>query len=166
MIRRNSIVKFWLIFAVVLAVALAAIYLAYRWHRIFPTDEVSEIYTRYAETEGINAAYVKDYRVNDTVLVNVTMLEVSDSAVWEQVCEDLHLLTTEQIPEELRERFLSKNVFGFYIEQDTVMEEGNPRYLKTVYVYTRHDRTVCVFHSVNDVQYDAIMGKKIDEISN
>lgn len=164
MILRKNIVKFWLVFAVVLAVALAAITMANRWHRIFPSDEVSEFYTRYADIEGIDAAFVKGYRVNDTTFVDVTMLEVSDSTVWEQVCEDLHLLTTAQIPEEFRHLYFTKNNFESYIEQDTVVENGKPCHVQTVFIYTRYDRTICIFHSVTDAEYDAIMEKKMDEI--
>ncbi len=164
MILRKSIVRFWLIFAVVLAVAMAAITVAFRWHQLFPTDEVSEYYTRYAERKGITASYVKDYRINDTLRLDVTVLEVSDSVVWEQVCEELHLLTTAQLPEEYRDLYFSPNGFESYVLYDTVTVNGEPCPLQTVFIYTRYNRTVCIFHSVTEVQYDAIMDKEIDEI--
>ena len=83
---RKNIVRFWILFLLVLALALGAITVAHHWHRIFPTGEVSEYYTRYAGREGMDVSYVKDYRVNDTIQLNVTLLEIHDSLLWEQVC--------------------------------------------------------------------------------
>lgn len=165
MILRKNIIKFWGFFAVVLVVALATITLIYRWHRFFPSDEVSELYSRYANREGIEASYVKDYRVNDTVCLNVTLIDVKDTSLWEGVCEDLHLLTLARIPEELREEYLADtNCFESHVEKDTVIENGVPQCLRTVYIYSRFYKTVCVFHSVNDDEYTAIMYKSIDDL--
>jgi hypothetical protein len=47
----------------------------------------SEVYKRYCEVEGIRASYVKDYPVNDTLTVAVTLLEATDSAGWERLME-------------------------------------------------------------------------------
>ena len=155
---RKNIVRFWGLFCLLLAVALGIITLAHHWHRIFPSDEVSEYYTRYAGREGMDVSYVKDYRVNDTILLDVTLLEVHDSLVWEQTCEELHLLTTAQIPAEFRHLYFTPNNFESYIVKDTV------EHRQTVFIYTRYTRTICIFHNVTDEQYDAIMAKNINEI--
>ena len=82
MIIPKNILKFWGVFFIILAVALGVITLIYRWHRIFPTHEVSEIYSRYAKEEGIDAAFVKDYLVNDSITVDVTVLEATTDSAW------------------------------------------------------------------------------------
>ena len=56
-----------------------------RWSRTVPLEECSEVYRRYCDMEGIRASYVKDYRVNDTLTVGVTLLEAEDSAVWNEL---------------------------------------------------------------------------------
>lgn len=99
MIIPKNILKFWGVFFIILAVALGVITLIYRWHRIFPTHEVSEIYSRYAKEEGIDAAFVKDYRVNDSVTVDVTVLEAKDSARWQQMLDDFNIY--QMTPKEL-----------------------------------------------------------------
>ncbi len=53
--------------------------------RTVPLEECSEVYRRYCDMEGIRASYVKDYRVNDTLTVGVTLLEAEDSAVWNEL---------------------------------------------------------------------------------
>ena len=165
MILRKSIIRFWSIFVVVLALALAAITVAYRWHRIFPSDEVSEIYTRYADDKDINVSYVKSYCVNDTTRVNVTLVETADSAAWDRICDDLSLTPLSKIPEEFRELYFSSKTFESIMVKDTVSEGGVDRHLRTLYIYSRYYKTVCVFHSVDDAQYDAIMDKELDGFS-
>lgn len=91
MIIPKNILKFWGVFFIILAVALGVITLIYRWHRIFPTHEVSEIYSRYAKEEGIDAAFVKDYRVNDSVTVDVTLLEATTDSAWVNLMNDFDL---------------------------------------------------------------------------
>lgn len=55
---------------------------------IFRNGDVSELYLRYADTEGINATFIKDFHVNDTVYVDVTLLQATDSAGWEMLISD------------------------------------------------------------------------------
>ena len=166
MIRSRHIRRFWLWVGIGLLIELAVLTLWKRPYWFFHSDEVSEYYTRYAGAEGINAAFVKDYRVNDTLLLDVTVLEVTDSAVWEQTCEELHLLTTADIPEEFQYRYLTPNSFESYIVHDTVVENGEPQHRQTVFICSRYNRTICIFHSVTDEQYDIIMDKSLDDITN
>ena len=54
MIFQKNILKFWGLFFLVLIVALGAITVAQRWHRIFPSQNVSDIYKRYENRDGID----------------------------------------------------------------------------------------------------------------
>ena len=154
--------KRWLItLLLVAAVATAAGVVV--WRHVLPMLQVSDIYRRYEHVDGIAASYIHNYPVNDTLTLDVTLLEVSDSAVWEQVCEELDLLTMADIPEEYRERFFTPNGFMLHTEQDTVRKYGEHR--RTVFICSYYNRSVCIFHSVTDEQYDAIMEKSLDEIT-
>ena len=168
MILPRNIRRFWLWVGIGLLIELAAFTLWKRWYWFFPTHAVSEYYTRYAGAEGINAAFVKDYRVNDTLFLDVTVLEFTDSAVWEQTCAELGLVTTEyimtQIPEEYRDMYFEPGGFESRIEQNTIVENGQPRRVQTVYIYYRFEKIICIFDSVTDEQYDAIMDNEIDKI--
>lgn len=159
--------KRWLITLLLVAAVLAAAATVV-WRHILPVRQVSDIYRRYEHVDGIAASYIHNYPVNDTLALDVTLLEVSDSAVWEQVCEELSLLTTEyimtQIPEEYRDMYFEPGGFESRIEQDTIVENGKPRRVQTVFIYYRFEKTVCIFNSVTDGQYNAIMNKEIDKI--
>lgn len=154
MIIPKNILKFWGVFFIILAVALGVITLIYRWHRIFPTHEVSEIYSRYAKEEGIDAAFVKDYRVNDSVTVDVTVLEATTDSAWAVLKREYN------IPEPTT-------------EEKTNMEKGSPciafcglhkkderaKYTNenTLVVAIYNDRTIYVFYSKTKEQKDNLM---------
>lgn len=164
MIRSQNIRRFWLWISIGLLIELAVLTLWKRPYWFFPSDKVSEYYTRYAGTGGINAAFVKDYRINDTLLLDVTVLEVTDSAVWEQTCAELGLMTNAEIPEKDRDFFLEPGGFESFVLHDTINVCGKPTPLRTVFVIQRFERTICIFHRVSEAQYDAIMRKNIDEL--
>ena len=68
---------------VVVGVALAVKFL----FCAVPYWQSSEVYKKYKDVEGIRASYVKDFRVNDTLTIAVTLLEATESAGWERLME-------------------------------------------------------------------------------
>ena len=48
----------------------------------------SKIYWQYRGQEGIEASYVCDYPVDDTTLVDVTLLLATTDSAWESLCQD------------------------------------------------------------------------------
>ena len=69
----------------VAGLALAVI----RCPRTVPERECSEVYKRYHKVEGVRATYIKNYPLNDTLTIGVTLLEATDSAGWEWLMEEL-----------------------------------------------------------------------------
>nr|MCR4812517.1 hypothetical protein [Bacteroidales bacterium] len=82
MTRPFNIKHFWLIVGVVAFLEVLIICLSLQWKYLFPTREVSELYARYAGVDGIEASFIKDYRVNDSVFVDVTVLEATTDSAW------------------------------------------------------------------------------------
>ena len=58
-----------------LAVGVALVVV--RCPRTVPWEQCSEVYKKYSQMDGINAAYIKDYRINDTLTIGVTLLEAT-----------------------------------------------------------------------------------------
>ena len=76
------------------ALCLVAVLVALGWKyypRALPLEECSEVYKRYKDVEGVRATYVKDYRVNDTLTVGVTLLEATTDSGWAVLQEDFGL---------------------------------------------------------------------------
>lgn len=133
--------------------------------QVVPFDQCSDVYKRYAKMDGVDATFIKDYKVDDSVVVSATLLETEDTCMWEKLCEDMHIPSITKIPEEFKDLFLSKNTFGYIVEKDSSLIAEKDMCLKNLYVYSRMDMTICIFHSLTEEQYDAIIDKEIDDIS-
>ena len=84
----NKSARWWLVFLVATALSVGAVALSRWWPRLFPDGAVSELYQRYAGTEGIEASFIRGYRLSDSVRVDVTLLQATDSAAWAQLLVD------------------------------------------------------------------------------
>ena len=78
--KRTGLITLAACFAV-LVMAVVVI----RYPRTVPLDECSDVYKRYKDVEGVRATYIKDFRVNDTLTIGVTLLEATDSEGWERL---------------------------------------------------------------------------------
>ena len=81
--------RFWLIVAAIVAAEVLA---AVVWRcYLYPEREVSDLYLRYAEDPGVEASYVKGFRINDTLAIDATLLHATDSASWERLRDELQI---------------------------------------------------------------------------
>lgn len=156
--------KSWPITVLVCLLILGGGGLILGWPRTVPFSQCSDVYKRYAKMDGVDATFIKDYKVNDTVVVSATLLETSDTCMWEKMCEDMHIPSITKIPEEFKDMFFSEKTFGYIVEKDSSFVDRKDTYLKNLYVYSRKNMTICVFHSLTEEQYDAIIDKEIDDI--
>ena len=62
------------------------------WPRTVPLGQCSEVYRFYANNPGIKASFIKDFRINDSVSVDVTLLEAVDSNGWNTLVTDMNLV--------------------------------------------------------------------------
>ena len=158
--KKNTLIPIAIMLAIIGAAA------AYKlWPRIVPWDKCSEVYRRYADTPGVNAAYIKDYPVNDTVTVSVTLLEAIDSTGWTSLKKDFKIeaiLDSIQGLVELNEtarnlRLAPKTDYN--LPKDSVM--ANNDLIITLF----HSHIICIFHLENKEQYHVIYKKQFNEMN-
>ena len=79
--------KRWIItFLLTLAVATAVGVVV--WRHVLPMRSVSDLYRRYEHADGIAASYIHNFPVNDTLRVDVTLLEATTDSAWQALCAD------------------------------------------------------------------------------
>lgn len=83
--------RFWLIVAILALVEAVILCVALQWKYIFPSREVSDLYTRYENVDGIDVSYIKDYKVNDSVFVDVTLIEATTDSAWNLILNDFNI---------------------------------------------------------------------------
>lgn len=143
---------------IALLIELAAITLWKRWYWFFPSYSVSELYTKYAGTEGLDVAFVKDYRVNDTVFVDVTMLEARDTAIWNRLLKDFNIY----IPDEMLPFIDSNSVYLKYAPRNNYTAPMDSIILNNdIIVFAYFKQTVLVFDIKDEKQSDAIINRQI-----
>ena len=61
------------------------------WPRSLPPEECSELYRAYMDTPGVDATFIRGFQVNDTLALDVTLLEGTDSMGWKTLITDFHI---------------------------------------------------------------------------
>ncbi len=156
--RKDTIINI-LIFVVIVGGALVYRYM----QSVVPYWQCSEVYKRYHKVEGVRATYVKNYPVNDTLTIGVTLLEATDSAGWEYLLEafniphelteieDIDVWTWQALRNHPEERYNS-------MVDDRQVEKSD---LEIVSISTK-DQEICIFHTRNEQERSTIFSKKIE----
>ncbi len=122
----------------------------------------SEVYKRYSRVEGVRATYVKDYRINDTLTIGVTLLEATTDSGWVTLQEDFGLPV---IPKEYEAEFCGDSnkvtVKSFpksiplYTDGDTLVDD--------IIAISRYKHTIAHFVIQNREQLKLIIHKQCDD---
>lgn len=150
----KKIARFWARFGIILMIALGVITLVFRWHRIFPTDEVSELYTRYEHVEGLDVSYIKDFKVNDTVCVDVTMLEAKTDSAWALLKRDFEVAELTQEYQDMIDNGMDM-VFIRLITK-SAQEAAGHSYTYNALAISHLLHTLTVFHTMSEAELDAV----------
>lgn len=156
--------RFWLVVGIIVVAEVLAIGLILQWRYIFPSREVSDLYTKYAEQEGVDASFIKNYRVNDTVFLDITLLETSDSVTWENLCKDFGIASFSQYDKEYRELMTLEHSFDQRLVFDTIVSDNDSVCIMSLIIYSHLNMSMCIFPNIDDNEYDAIINNKYKEI--
>ena len=112
--------------------------------------------------EGVRATYVKDYRINDTLTIGVTLLEATTDSGWAMLQEDFGLPV---IPKEYEERFVgdSNRVSIKKFPKDVPLFLDGDTLTDDLIIVSLYKHTIChfVIHSGN--QFKTIMFNHLDD---
>lgn len=148
--------KSWPITLLVCLLIIGGGTLVLGWPRTVPFDQCSDLYKQYVAVEGINATYIKDYKVNDTVFVDVTLLEAIDSTGWDILKKDFEV---PNLPLELQQ--LVDN--GEELVFTKMISEPAASHLLAISYLTK---TLTVFHIENDAEKHAVKYHNFDKSTN
>ena len=81
--------------------------------RTVPIDQCSDVYRQYQGQEGLEVSFVKQYRVNDTTAVDVTLIHATTDSAWVSLCEEF-------IPADYPYEFKEPLLYGQAVSQWTV----------------------------------------------
>ncbi len=148
--------KTLLVAAAILAVAVAV------WRYTAPQRHVSDLYRRYEHADGIAASYIHNYPVNDTLTLDVTLLEATTDSAWQALCTDFAL---SDIVEELKEvapsavfsRQVSRHDYSQVVLGDSPDAE--------ILAISCDSKTFAVFHTRNAAEMHAVFCYNYEEVN-
>ncbi|MBR4177347.1 MAG: hypothetical protein IKQ53_08100, partial [Bacteroidales bacterium] len=157
----------WPYYIIAFCLALLTVYVLHNSGRIFPSGEVGEVYRRYCNRDDIRVEFFKDFRIDDSTIVDVTTLIAKDSASWEALQREMNR------SEEAIERSRNRIKEGHYVLTDYYCEIGHPEHRipfkegECWLVYVNHkEKTFYIFHIINHEQGYLIIRSKTRELYN
>lgn len=150
----------------IIFLAIVLVALAVRlWPRTVPFDQCSDVYKRYAAVDGVDATFIKDYKVNDTVFVDVTLLEATDSAGWTTLKKDFEVPN----PSPNVQQFIDNGEDLIYVKlipKSTTTDTLLNSYPNNVLAISHLNRTLTVFHIKNKEELNAVRHYNYDKSTN
>ena len=126
----------------------AALTLAVKYRpRGLSEEECGPLYRQYAHAPGIEASFVKGFRVNDTLFLDVTLLQAKDSAGWERLLNDFHLVNA--IDTNLYSQSQSFCI-SLVSKDDPTKKTGNPDEPLCSRVAFPYEREIHIYSTEND----------------
>ena len=155
-----------LILPIIIFLAIVLVALAVRlWPRTIPFDQCSDVYKRYAAVDGVDATFIKDYKVNDTVFVDVTLLEATDSVGWAILKKDFEVPPPPPIAKQLIDN--GEDLIGVkLIPKSTTTDTLLNSYLNNVLAISHLNRTLTVFHTKNEDEAHTVVHYNFDKSTN
>lgn len=132
------------------------------WPRTVPLQECSEIYQKYAKQPEIKASFIQDYKINDTVSVNVTLLQSIDSTGWATLLKDFNIA---ELNSEIRQIINNGDdmVFTSQVSKydySHIIKGYSPDVELLAVSYLM--KSVCIFHVNNEDEIHAVLFYNLD----
>ena len=115
--------------------------------------------------EDVSASFIKDYKVNDTVYVDVTLLEATDSVGWVTLKKDFDIPNPSP---NFQQRIDSgKNMIGVkIIPKSIAVDTTSKEYPNNLLAISYLNHTLTIFHIKNDVEKHAVKYHNFDKSTN
>lgn len=130
--------------------------------QVVPFDQCSDVYKRYAKMDGVDATFIKDYKVNDSVVVSATMLEATTDSDWIILQHDFSIPI---IPKEYEEYFYADTYqlsLKLVPKKDPSLPMDSIILNNDLVAISYPKRLICFFSIENTSQLKAILRDKYD----
>lgn len=148
---------FWTVGAVLAVLMVAGVAAAVLVPRLLPLGDEGSLYRRYRNMPGIEATYLKDFPVDDTLTVDVTTLTATDDEGWDTLCSDFNV---PELPDFIQEKINNGNDMVIIRH----VTKGNPSLqlkesesvINDVASISILNRTVSIFHTETEAEQLAV----------
>ncbi len=108
--------------------------------------------------DGVDATFIRDYKVNDTVYVDVTYIEATTDSSWNEIKRDFQI----SIPPEIMDLYDSNSVDLKFAPHNNYSSPKDSILINNdIIVFAYFKQTVLVFDIKDEKQSDAIINRQI-----
>ena len=149
--------KRWILTLLMVAAVVAAVAVVFCRH-ILPRWQVSDLYRRYEHVDGIAASYIHNYPVNDTLTLDVTLLEATTDSAWNGLVKEFNLSGqfNAELPSDTNAVsfwFAPRNHYNLPMDSTLLNND--------IVVASQYRKTMAVFHITSEDQVNAIVFRQI-----
>ena len=139
--------------------------------RQLPLEECSPEYLRYKDAPGIKASFVKDFPVNDTLAVDVLLLEATSDSAWCALLLDfgasedlINMYKTD------KESLVGENIssfFKFNIDKNNIkkrLPKSNPDSRRVIGSHAK--RSLCIFMTDKKAEQENISLNELKKLKD
>lgn len=126
--------------------------------QVVPFSQCSDLYKQYANVEGIDATFIKDYKVNDTLTLDVTLLEATTDSAWNGLVKEFNFgdQFNAELPSDTNAVsfwFAPRNHYNLPMDSTLLNND--------IVVASQYRKTMAVFHITSEDQVNAIVFRQI-----
>ena len=148
---------------IILVLAVATAVGVVVWRHVLPMRSVSDLYRHYEHADGIAASYIHNFPVNDTLTLDVTLLEATTDSAWQALCADFAISdiveTIEDIdPHAIFSRQVNRHDYAQIVRGDSPDAE--------ILAISYDSKTLSIFHTSNAAEKHAVFHYNYTESIN
>lgn len=133
---------------------------AYRvWPRTPPIEECSPVAQHYYGRDDISVSFVKDKKINDTLDIDVTILQALTFSGWDTLCADFNIIP---LPLEVELHFRKDDIdIKMAPKTDYSLVADSVKQNNDIIAISRLQMCICIFHMESIDQYFAVLQHQI-----
>ena len=133
------------------------------WPRTVPIEMCSPVYRNYVDVAGVNASFIKNYWLNDTVSTDATLLVFTDTALLSHVRKEIFInLSTRYDSAGHYPEYYAwtayRNKKDYRLPEDKENKFNND----IVFYCSNQPQAIAFFHIATEEQINAIIDYKLE----
>lgn len=153
--------RFWTMALLLCLLAAGAVVAWRHWPRTVPLEQCSEVYRRYADDGHVAATFLRNFRVNDSVEVDVTLLEARDDEGWDILHKDFKI---KPLPPEVESIINKESVNMWYAPRKNYkLPKDSIPINNDILVLSYGKRSLAIFNITENLQIEAIINHHISK---
>ena len=133
---------------------------------LWPRSDDASLSRHYNHIPGIKATYFKDYPINDTLALNITLLQALDSAGGRTLRNDFNIAELDPVLQQLIDCGLDP-IFTRLVDKDDYAQSVDATCPNSqLLAFSYKSQSVTLFHVTNGEELDAVLYHNFDKSIN